>query len=524
MEYTKISKKMKSPVDGLELDLLILVPEEAPKGILQIHHGMAEYKERYLPFMKYFAEAGYVAAIHDCRGHGKSVRTKKDLGYMYGAGMDALIEDTAEVTRMLKEEWQGVPLILLGHSMGSMVVRCFTKKYDDLLNMLVVCGSPSKNPGAKIGIALAAVQEKISGAHHVSRFLELLSLGSYSGKFAGEGSRFAWCCSDEQVVRAYEASELCGFTFTVDADQVLFQLMDETYRETGWKLFNPDLPVLFIGGYEDPCIGGARKFAQAVQTMRRVGYMDTKGKLYPGMRHEILNEREKEKVYHDVKKYIANQANGDLRFAYSLVEFCYNGFGNTFSIEDIKTINNNMNFFHDKNEDGYYDVISAFQKSIRGSDVDAAIHYLMRLIEAGDFDIIYRRMLVIAYEDIGLANPNMPIKVLTAIEAAERIGLPELYKPLTSVVIDMALSPKSNTIEQTYAAAINDLKKGNVGRVPKHIRTYNENLYKYPHNYKNHWVKQQYLPDNIINSKYYYPGDNKYEMSMYEFNKKIKGE
>ena len=162
----------------------------------------------------------------------------EDLGYMYGAGMDALIEDTAEVTRMLKEEWQGVPLILLGHSMGSMVVRCFTKKYDDLLNMLVVCGSPSKNPGAKIGIALAAVQEKISGAHHVSRFLELLSLGSYSGKFAGEGSRFAWCCSDEQVVRAYEASELCGFTFTVDADQVLFQLMDETYRETGWKLFN----------------------------------------------------------------------------------------------------------------------------------------------------------------------------------------------------------------------------------------------------------------------------------------------
>lgn len=226
----------------------------------------------------------------------------------------------------------------------------------------------------------------------------------------------------------------------------------------------------------------------------------------------------------DVKKYISKQSNGDLRYAYNLIEFCYNGFGKEFTIEDIKTINNNVNFFHDKNEDGYYDVISAFQKSIRGSDVDAAIHYLMRLIEAGDFDIIYRRMLVIAYEDIGLANPNMPIKVLTAIEAAERIGLPELYKPLTQAVIDMALSPKSNTIEQTYTAAINDLKKGNVGRVPKHIRTYNENLYKYPHNYKNHWVKQQYLPDNIKNSKYYYPGDNKYEMSMYEFNKKIKNE
>ena len=246
---------------------------------------------------------------------------------------------------------------------------------------------------------------------------------------------------------------------------------------------------------------------------------------------DIFNSLDRVKeVYNDielsdeVKRYIANQSDGDLRYAYNLIEFCYNGFGKSFTIDDIKTINSNVNFFHDKNEDGYYDVISAFQKSIRGSDVDASVHYLMRLIEAGDFDILYRRMLVIAYEDIGLANPTMPIKVLTAIESAERLGLPELYKPLTQAVIDMALSPKSNTNEQTYQAALNDLKKGNVGRVPKHIRTFNENLYKYPHNYKNHWVNQQYLPDNIKNSVYYHPGDNKYEQSMFDFNKKIKSE
>ncbi len=244
---------------------------------------------------------------------------------------------------------------------------------------------------------------------------------------------------------------------------------------------------------------------------------------------DIFNSLDRVKeVYNDielsdeVKRYIANQSDGDLRYAYNLIEFCYNGFGKSFTIDDIKTINSNVNFFHDKNEDGYYNVISAFQKSIRGSDVDASVHYLMRLIEAGDFDILYRRMLVIAYEDIGLANPTMPIKVLTAIQSAERLGLPELYKPLTQAVIDMALSPKSNTNEQTYQAALNDLKKGNVGRVPKHIRTFNENLYKYPHNYKNHWVKQQYLPDNIKNSVYYHPGDNKYEQSMFDFNKKIK--
>lgn len=225
----------------------------------------------------------------------------------------------------------------------------------------------------------------------------------------------------------------------------------------------------------------------------------------------------------EIKHYVAKLSAGDLRFAYNLIEFCYNSFGNKFTIENINEISPRANIFSDKNEDGYYDVISAFQKSIRGSDVDASVHYLVRLIDSGDFDILYRRMLVIAYEDIGLANPTLQTKVLTAIESAERLGLPELYKPLTQAVIEMALSPKSNTIEQTYNAAINDLKRNNVGRVPEHIRTTSPN-YKYPHNYKNHYVKQQYLPDNIKTSKYYIAGDNKYEQAMQEYNKRIKGE
>ena len=243
---------------------------------------------------------------------------------------------------------------------------------------------------------------------------------------------------------------------------------------------------------------------------------------------DIINALDKVKnIYSDIvltneiKSYIARLSAGDLRYAYNLVEFCYNSFGSSFTIENIKEISSRTNIFYDKNEDGYYDVISAFQKSIRGSDVDASVHYLVRLIDAGDFDILYRRMLVIAYEDIGLANPTLQTKVLTAIESAERLGLPELYKPLTQAVIEMALSPKSNTIEQTYQAAINDLRKNNVGRVPEHIRTTSPN-YKYPHIYKNHYVKQQYLPDNIKTSKYYFPGDNKYEQAMSQYNKKIK--
>lgn len=307
MGYIKETKKLVSDVDGLELDLLMLVPEGDVKGIFQIHHGMSEYKERYLPFMEYLAGEGYAAAIHDCRGHGKSVRSQEDLGYMYGGGGSALVEDAHQVTMELRARWQGVPLILFGHSMGSLVVRMYTKKYDRDIDMLVVCGSPSKNDFLKAGKCIASVQGKLFGNHHISKLLEGASFGAFAKPFAQEKSRFAWCCSDPEVVRQYEESPLCGFTFTVDGYQALFQLMEETYSTDGWTLAKPDLPVLFVGGADDPCIGGARKYARAVQLMRKVGYKNTKGKLYPEMRHEILNEKDRQKVFQDIKKYAEKQ-------------------------------------------------------------------------------------------------------------------------------------------------------------------------------------------------------------------------
>lgn len=307
MEYMKEMQKLISNTDGLELDLMVLVPEGKVKGIFQIHHGMSEFKERYLPFMEYLAGEGYVAAIHDCRGHGKSVRSQEDLGYMYGGGGDALVEDAHQVTMELRERWKDVPLILFGHSMGSLVVRMYTKKYDRDIDMLVVCGSPSKNDFLRAGKCIASAQEKFFGSHHISKLLEGASFGAFAKPFAAEKSRFAWCCSDPEVVRQYEESPLCGFTFTVDGYQALFQLMEETYSTDGWTLANPQIPVLFVGGADDPCIGGARKYARAVQLMRKVGYKNTKGKLYPGMRHEILNEKDRQRVFQDIKKYMEKQ-------------------------------------------------------------------------------------------------------------------------------------------------------------------------------------------------------------------------
>jgi len=220
------------------------------------------------------------------------------------------------------------------------------------------------------------------------------------------------------------------------------------------------------------------------------------------------------KIDDETLEYIANLSAGDFRSALNTLEVAYYSTKNFhITIETIKNINNKPVFFHDKNEDGHYDVLSALQKSIRGSDVDASLHYLARLIEAGDLDSIFRRLSVIAYEDIGLANPGMGPKVIAAIEAAERVGLPEARIPLGVVVAELALSPKSNSAYLAINEALNDINKGLSGSIPKHIINGNP-AYLYPHNYKNDYVKQEYLPDKLKNKKYYHPKNNKYEVNL----------
>ena len=221
-------------------------------------------------------------------------------------------------------------------------------------------------------------------------------------------------------------------------------------------------------------------------------------------------------------RYIAKLSNGDLRYAYNLLEVVYYA-SDDFKIEldDVKKINNKPSLYIDKNDEGYYDVISALQKSIRGSDVNAALHYLARLIVAEDLDIIFRRLSVIAYEDIGLANPAIGPRLEAAIKAAERVGLPEARIPLGEIVVDMALSPKSNSAHVALDMAINDVQMGHAPKVPNHIKT-NSKDYKYPHNYKGSYVKQQYLPDELVGRKYYNPKTtSKYEVNLKNIYDKI---
>lgn len=236
-----------------------------------------------------------------------------------------------------------------------------------------------------------------------------------------------------------------------------------------------------------------------------------------------LKELEKEDIIKGIKKaiksgylpdiscgaktieLIASLSSGDLRSAYNLLEVAYYSTSDFKVTKDVvMSINNKPIFYHDKNEDGHYDVLSGFQKSIRGSSVNAALHYLARLIEAGDLDSIYRRMAVIAYEDIGLANPNMGVRVNACINNCELVGLPEARIILAETVIDMCLSPKSNSSEEAIDLALNDIRSGNTGNLPAHLKN-NSPLYKYPHAYPNCFVKQEYMPSNLVGREYYKP-------------------
>ncbi|MBQ9013409.1 MAG: replication-associated recombination protein A [Bacilli bacterium] len=220
------------------------------------------------------------------------------------------------------------------------------------------------------------------------------------------------------------------------------------------------------------------------------------------------------KVDNKTLELISNMSNGDFRYAINLLEVAYySASDKKIDVELIKSINNKASNPMDEDETGHYDVLSAFQKSIRGSDVNAALHYLARLISSGDLDSIYRRMSVIAYEDIGLANPNMGVKVRACIDTCEMIGLPEARIPLSVMVIDLCLSPKSNSAITAIDLALTDIEKGNIGKVPAHINAQAFG-YKYPHNYPNNYVVQEYMPDNLKGRKYYKPKNNKYERNL----------
>ncbi len=236
-------------------------------------------------------------------------------------------------------------------------------------------------------------------------------------------------------------------------------------------------------------------------------------------------------------EYIAGACGGDLRKAMNAVEVLFTagksvGDRLILTLEDAKTVTQKSAMRADRDGDNFYDLLSALQKSIRGSDPDAAVHYLARLLEAGQMQAACRRLMVIACEDVGLAYPMIIPIVKSCVDAALMLGMPEARIPLGDAAVLMATSPKSNTAHVALDAAMADVQKGKGGDFPRHLQnvhvdTYTqerEQGYKYPHNYPNQWVKQQYLPDELVGARYYTYGTNKLEQAAKQYWDAIKGD
>ncbi|OFI48890.1 recombinase RarA [Floricoccus tropicus] len=227
----------------------------------------------------------------------------------------------------------------------------------------------------------------------------------------------------------------------------------------------------------------------------------------------------------DALNFLASSTNGDVRSAYNSLELAVLSSDNHHvTLTDMENSLQRKAFTFDKDGDAHYDLLSALQKSIRGSDVNAALHYTARLIEGGDLQSLARRLTVIAYEDIGLANPDAAVHTVTAVTAAERLGFPEARIPLANIVVDLALSPKSNSAYASISEALNDLHSHGNLPIPSHLQDGHYSGakklgraegYKYPHNFPNHWVDQEYLPEKIKNADYFHSEDQgRYEAAL----------
>ena len=293
--------KIKSEMDGLVLDCLLIEPNKDIKGVVQLAHGMNEHKERYIDFMKFLASNGYATFINDHRGHGKSLKSKDDLGYFYDEKADFVVEDLHQLTKYLRKRYKTQKIILMGHSMGSMIVRKYISKYDDIIDGLIVCGSPSKNKAAALGLKIIKIMEKIKGDKHRSKLIKKLMFGGYDKK--GELPN-NWICTNNEIVKKYNEDELCQYEYTLNGYENIVRLMLDIYNPNIYNKKNPHLPILFIAGADDPVISSEKDWNSAQDFLKGLGYKNIKGILYQNQRHEILNELENKVVYNDILKWL----------------------------------------------------------------------------------------------------------------------------------------------------------------------------------------------------------------------------
>lgn len=292
-------QKIISEQDGLSLELAIIEPKQSPIGIIQFSHGMAEHKERYFEFMEFLANQGYICVIHDHRGHGASVKNEGDLGYFYTENSNYIVEDLYQITKYIKNKYPNLDIYLFSHSMGTLVARNYLKKYDKMIKKVVLCGPPTKNFLAPIGVSIGKTFSLVLGDKYRSKLLDYMTFHKYYHK---NDTKTAWINSNENSLLKYEQDPLCGYVFTNNGMIQLYKLMENSFDKKNWQVNNHDLKIYVIAGSDDPVIQSEKKFMSLIKFLRGLGYK-VNYKIYPQKRHELLGETENEKIYQDILNF-----------------------------------------------------------------------------------------------------------------------------------------------------------------------------------------------------------------------------
>ena len=275
---------------------------EEAGAILVIAHGMAEHSGRYDCFARFMAENGFAVYMNDHAGHGRSAQIKGHFADK--DGWNCVVKDLKALMDVAASEYQGIPIFLMGHSMGSFLSRSFIARYGGELAGCVLVGTMGKNPGVVPGLLAARLQCKIMGPRSVGRELNKLATSGYNKRIEKPVNASAWLSRDEAVCRAFEADPLSNFPFTAAGYRDLFTGLSQISSKD-WAVQVPnDLPVLLMAGEEDPVGNYGQGPRQVADMLRAAGVQKVELKLYGGMRHEILNELGKEQVYGDVLKWL----------------------------------------------------------------------------------------------------------------------------------------------------------------------------------------------------------------------------
>lgn len=283
------------------------IPEtDKPVCILQIVHGVAEHIRRYDEFATYLAGKGILVVGDDHLGHGRSVNPGEPYGYFCKEdAATVLVRDEHRLKKMIQEQYVGVPYIILGHSMGSFIVRNYLLRYGTGINGAIIMGTGMQSKGIMMtASAIAATQRIFCGSKHVSKLMNRLTFGSYNKRIVPGRTEVDWLSANEENVQRYLEDPLCGFTFTVNGFQTLFKLIRNLCDEEKLKAMPKNLPVFFVAGTEDPVGDYGRGVEKLYQSYRDLGMENVQMKLYPGDRHEILNEADRENVYGDIYRWL----------------------------------------------------------------------------------------------------------------------------------------------------------------------------------------------------------------------------